>query len=120
MAVPRPFIVVFWAVVIAAPFAMCGLALATLPAGVTEIPIQVGFDGQVNRYGDPAELWAAAALMAGCNLLMALCYVFNDFLYDHGFVHGASRKGALRVYVICAVVLVVVDAFCDFLLVGLA
>lgn len=112
--------VVFWVVAIAAPFITCGLALATLPAGVTEMPMQVGFDGQINRYGSPSELWPVAALMAGCNLLLALCYVFNDFLYDHGFVHGVSRKGALLTYVICAVALVAIDAFCNFLLVGLA
>ena len=112
--------IAFWIVAIAAPLAFCGLALATLPAGVSEIPMQIGFDGQVNRYGNPSELWLVASLMAGCNVLLALCYIFNDFLYAHGLVHGVSRRGALRVYVICAVVLVIIDAFSNFLLVGLA
>lgn len=32
--------------------------------------------------------------MVGADLSLAVLYVFSDVLYDHGFVHGVSRKNA--------------------------
>ena len=51
------------------------------------------------------QLWLIAGGLAFCNIICALSYCANDFLYDHGLVHGVSRQGALKLYVACAIVL---------------
>ncbi len=103
--------VLFWAVMIVAPIALTAVGLAGLPAGTESIPLQVGFDGEVSRSGAPSELWVLGGIMAGCNALLGLCYRFNDVLYDHGLVHGVSRKGALVAYSLCALFLVAVTVW---------
>ncbi len=71
--------------------------------------MHIAFDGSVEM-GDPSGLWIVAAGLALCNAFFAASYCANDFLYDHGLVHGVSRKGALKVYVVFAVVMVVLQA----------
>ena len=99
---------IFWALTIAAPFSVTATALTLLPPGTTEIPMHIGFDSSVDM-GSPSDLWLVAGGLAFCNIVFALSYGANDFLYDHGLVHGASRQGALKLYVACAIVLVVVQ-----------
>ena len=47
-------------------------------------------------------------IMGATNALLATCYAFNDFLYDHGLVHNISRKGALILYRVLAAFIVIV------------
>lgn len=99
---------IFWVMAAAAPFVVTAVALMTLPPGTTEIPMHIGFDGSVDM-GSPSDLWLVAGGLAFCNIIFALSYGANDFLYDHGLVHGVSRQEALKLYVACAIVLVVVQ-----------
>lgn len=100
---------IFWALAVAAPFAVSAIALCTLPPGTTEVPMHIAFDGSVEM-GDPSGFWLVAAGLALCNALFAVSYCANDFLYDHGLIHGVNRKGALKVYVVFAVATVVLQA----------
>lgn len=110
-------IAIYWIAIVIAPFLISFLAITFIPAGAEQIPMQVGWDGEVNRWGSPSEMLIVGAIMSGCNLLLALCYLFNDFLYDHGLVHGVSKKGALAVYDVVGVVITVTTAWvCWFLL----
>ena len=102
----RALDIVFWAVMIAAPLAAAAVALSMLPPGVEQLPMQWGWDGKISRYGSPAELWLLGGIMSGVNVLLFLCFLFNDALYNYGLVHGTSRKGALVVYRVVALVLV--------------
>lgn len=121
MRLPSPIMIVFWACMIVIPFVITAVALAMLPPDIVEIPMQVGFDGKVNRTAPPSELWLLSAIMAFCNALMALCYCANDYLFALGLVNGVKKKSsALKVYVICAVFLVIVQAFCTAFLFSLA
>lgn len=94
MTMRRALAAAFWAVMVALPLVAVGAGLALLPPGTTEIPMQVGFDGGVNRWGAPAELWLFGGLFALINALDALAYRHIDWLFAHGLVHGVSRKGA--------------------------
>lgn len=105
MRMPTPNMLVFWALAVAAPFVVFAIALSTLPPGTTEVPMHVAFDGSVEM-----GVWFVAAGLALCNALFAASYCANDFLYDHGLVHGVSRKGALKVYVAFAAAVVVLQA----------
>ena len=101
-------IAIFWMLAVAAPFVVTTVALTTLPPGTAEIPMYIGFDGSVDM-GSPSDLWLVAGGLAFCNIAFALSYCANDFLYDHGLVHGVSRQGALKLYVACAIVLTAVQ-----------
>lgn len=101
-------IAIFWALAVAAPFVVTAVALAMLPSGTTEIPMHISFDGSVDM-GSPSDLWLVAGGLAFCNIVFALSYCANDFLYDHGLVHGVSRQGALKLYVACTIILVVMQ-----------
>lgn len=109
MRMPTPKMLVFWALAVAAPFVVSAIALSTLPPGTTEVPMHVALDGSMEM-GDPSGFWLVAAGLALCNVLFAASYCANDFLYDHGLVHGVSRKGALKVYVAFAAAVVVLQA----------
>ncbi len=103
---------VFWVAMIAAPLVIVGLALLTLPPGTQEIPMQVGFDGHVNRWAPPEQLWLVGGTLAGANVLIAACYFFSDFLYDHGMVHGISQKNTRPFLMVCGIALVGITIFC--------
>ena len=104
MKAPSLPMAIFWMLAVAAPFVVTAVALAMLPPGTTEIPMHIGFDGGVDM-GSPSDLWLIAGGLAFCNIIFALSYCANDFLYDHGLVSGVSRQGALKLYVACAIVL---------------
>lgn len=120
MKPPSPPMIIFWLLMLAAPFVVTAVALFLLPPNITEIPMQVGFDEQINRMGAPSELWLLSFIMFLCNGLLALCYCANDFLFAHRLVNGVrKRSSALKVYVICAVSLVVIQAGCTAFLLSL-
>lgn len=121
MKLPSPIMIAFWACMIIVPFAITAVALAMLPPDIVEIPMQVGFDGSINRTALPSELWLLSAIMAFCNALMALCYCANDALWRCGLVNGVKNKeNALRFYVGLAIFIVVLQAGCTMLLISLA
>ena len=66
----------FWAAMVAAPIAISFIAIAQFPPNAT-IPLHWNMQGEIDN-------WA--------NLLFALMYRSSDWLYDHGLVHGISRK----------------------------
>lgn len=82
---------VFWPIVIAAPFLATVVAAAQFPPGI-EIPMHWGPTGQVDRWGSPWEMLPASLIMSAANALMCVMYRCSDKLYDLGLVHGVSRK----------------------------
>lgn len=48
--------------------------------------------GEIDNWGSPWGLLPPSLIMASANLLFALMYRSSDWLYDHGLVHGISRK----------------------------
>lgn len=103
--------IIFWIVMVIIPLSVCAIAVGQIP-DVAQVPLHWNASGEVDRWGDPSELagvlWFLGAVMSGSNVLMAVLYMFNDTLYSMGLVHGVSRGGALKVYAVCAVILVVV------------
>ncbi|MBQ3106848.1 MAG: DUF1648 domain-containing protein [Eggerthellaceae bacterium] len=102
-----PLMIVFWLAAVLVPVAACIVSISVLP-DAAQIPLHWNAAGEIDRWGDPAEhvvvSWFMAAVLGGVNLLLALCYVFNDVLYARGMVHGVSRSGARKVYVVLAAV----------------
>ena len=117
MRIPSFPMIVFWIIVIVAPLAVSAAVVGQVP-NAGEIPLHWNAAGEIDRWGTPEEaagtFWFLGGIMAAMNLLMALGYVFNDFLYNRGLVHGVSRTGALKVYVVCAVILAVLTAAISF------
>lgn len=113
MRIPSIPMIVFWIVMVAAPLLVCAVVVGQVP-DVEQVPLHWNAAGEIDRWGSPDELtgicWFLGAVMAGSNLLMAVLYVFNDALYNSGLVHGVSRSGALKLYAVLAVVLVVTTA----------
>lgn len=104
--------VIFWVLVILAPLALTAVALVGLPAGTEQVPMQVGFDGRVNRWGSPSEWWLVGGILAGVNALLALCFRFNDALWSVGLVHGVKNPRSGRIiYMIVALFIVAVTAW---------
>ncbi len=91
MSPKRFLIILFWIAVIAMPAVTCLVAIAQFPANV-EIPMHWSMQGDIDRYGMPWEMFPISLVMTGCNVLLALSYVFSNKLYDLGLVHGISRK----------------------------
>lgn len=120
MKPPQPRTIVFWIVAIVAPFIITAVGLAQLPGWITEIPMQVGFDGVVTRTGPPSELWVLSFIMAGCNIILAVSFFGNDFLYAQGLVHGVSKAGALKLYVALAAFMVALQIGCIVFLISQA
>lgn len=112
MRVPVPVGAVLCVLMVVAPLAACAVVLLCLPPGVDQIPMHWDISGSIDRYGPPAELWIPAFIGAGCNLLIALCYLFCDKLYDMGLVHGVSKKNAPLVLLLCGVVCAVIFVGC--------
>lgn len=105
-------VTLFWIIAIAAPVTTAAIAAMQFPAG-TEIPLHWNSAGEIDRYGSPWTIAAVMVFASICNGLLALCYRFNDFLYDHGFVHGVRSKKSARIWY-CGIA-----AFCTLLTVGI-
>lgn len=119
MFVRKAFIVLYWVIMIVAPLLMTLVVLITLPENVQQVPMQVGFDGEVNRWGSPSEFWLLGGIMAGCNLLLALCYRFYHVLNAAGLVHGVNNPLTGRIILmVTAGLLVAVTGWCYWVLLG--
>lgn len=112
MKLPHPLTMLAWAAIIAAPFAIAAGVIALLPPGIEQVPLHFDLEGNANRYGSPLELYVIAGIMGGANLLMFAMYVFSDALYDHGLVHGVSRRATRPLLLGTGVFLDLVFAFC--------
>ena len=105
--------IIFWIAAVAAPLVICAFGVSQIP-DVEQVATHWNAAGEVDKWGTPAELagvwWVIGAAMAGTNLLLALCSLFNDKLYAMGLVHGISRENAPKLYAVLAVILVVMTA----------
>ena len=103
--------IVFWALMIVAPLAAAAIAVVCIP-DVAQVPLHRNISGEVNRWGSPSELagvyWILGGTMTAVNALMAVFFAFNDHICDMGLVHGVSRMNALKIYVVCAIAMVVI------------
>ena len=90
------------------PLIAAGIAFAVAPE---TLPMQVGFDGEVNRYGDKIELLLVGGIMFACNVLVCVCYVFADKLDAMGLLNGPG-VGEQKVR-IARIIMLVCLAFCD-------
>lgn len=91
MNLRRMLVALFWTVMVAAPIAISLIAIAQFPPN-TIIPLHWGIQGEIDNWGSPWGMLTPGLIMASANLLLALMYRFSDWLYDHGLVHGISRK----------------------------
>ena len=83
--------IVFWVFVVVAPFAASIYVVTIFPSG-GEVPLHWNIQGEIDGWGS-VWIWPLLSLiMVGVNLFAALCYAFSDVLYNHGLVHGVSRK----------------------------
>lgn len=103
---------------VAAPLLVCVIAVSTIPSGIEEIPMHWNAAGEIDRYGSPYEMFIPSGILAAVNLMLALFYLFNDLLYNQGLVHGVSRKGALVLYKVIAVLIVAITVFMVVLMVS--
>lgn len=76
---------------IALPILSSIVAIMQLPQDA-QIPMHWNAQGQVDRFGSPWDMLPVSFIMAACNSLLAVSYVFIDKLFDYGLVHGISRK----------------------------
>lgn len=91
MSRSKTLAIVFWIVVVAAPFVASLLAVSIFPPNA-DVPLHWNTQGEIDGWGS-AWIWLPLSLiMVGTNLFAALCYAFSDVLYDRGLVHGVSRK----------------------------
>lgn len=91
MTVKRALIILFWIAAICIPVVSSIIAAIQLPTD-TAIPMHWNAQNQIDRYGSPWEMLPVSLIMSGCNLLLAISYVFTDKLFDLELVHGISRK----------------------------
>ena len=103
MKAPYLPMAIFWMLAVAAPFVVTAIALAMLPPGTTGIPCILASMAASTWVSLPISGSSPAASPSATS--SALSYCANDFLSDHGLVHGVSRQGALKLYVACAIVL---------------
>lgn len=73
-----------------------------------EILLHWNAQGQIDRYGFPWEFIVYSFIMSGCNVLLAVCYLFSNKLYSIGLVHGVSQKATRPYIVVVAIVIVLV------------
>ena len=105
IAVKRVVMVLFWLVLIIAPIAACALAVSFFPPGIEEVPVHWNVKGEIDGYGSPWSMLPVGFIMAGTNLLLALCYCFSDKMFALGLVNGVSTpKGARIVCLVCGVI----------------
>lgn len=83
--------VLFWTAMVAAPIAISFIAIAQFPPNAT-IPLHWNMQDEIDNWGSPWGMLPPSLIMASANLLFALMYRSSDWLYDHGLVHGISRK----------------------------
>lgn len=76
---------------VAAPIAISFIAIAQFPPNAT-IPLHWNMQDEIDNWGSPWGMLPPSLIMASANLLFALMYRSSDWLYDHGLVHGISRK----------------------------
>ncbi len=93
MTTKRMLIALFWVAAICMPAMSSLIVITQLPANV-EIPMHWNAQGQVDRFGSPWEMLPISLIMSGCNLLLALSYLFVDKLFALGLVHGISRRAS--------------------------
>lgn len=99
----------FWVLIIAAPIASSLIVIAQFPTD-TQIPMHWNAQHHVDRYGSPWEMFPSSLLMAVCEALLAITYVFSNKLFDKGLVHGVSRKATRPFICGTAVFMIVVWA----------
>ena len=107
MSLKKLPIILFWIVAIAMPVGASLIAIAQFQPNI-EIPMHWNAHGEIDRYGTPWEVFPISLIMSGCNVLLALSYVFSNKLYDLGFVHGISRKATRPFLCGTAIVMVLV------------
>ena len=57
------------------------------------VPLQIGFDGEVNRWGSKWELLAIMGIVSVvCNVLITLCYAFAPQLKSMGLLNGPKNN----------------------------
>ena len=100
-------IVVFWIAMIALPILSSIVAIMQLPQDA-QIPMHWNAQGQVDRFASPWAMLLVSSIMAACNSLLAVSYVFIDKLFDYGLVHGISRKASRPFLCGAAVVLLLI------------
>ena len=109
----KPFALVTWIVLVAAPFALSLVLFAVAPDVVA---MQYHFDGEVSRYGSKVEFLILGGAFSAFNLVMALCFAFADKLFAMGLLNAKSpRSGRIALMAVAAfltVALVAVGAFC--------
>lgn len=120
MVTRKVLVALFWILVTLAPLFITALVLGTLPEGTEQIPMQVGFNGEISRWGSPSELWLIGGIMGGCNLLMCLSYYFINPLFAMGLVNGVKSTHSARIILmVVAVVLVATTLWSYWFLLGL-
>lgn len=93
------------------PLVACGIAGAILP---DTVPLHIGFDGTVNRWGSK---WELLLVVGGVSLFMGivliLCYVFAPQLKSMGLLSapknndvGIARWIAIGTAVFCDIVII--------------
>lgn len=95
------------------PVVAIGVAFAIAP---DTVPMHIGLSGEVTRYGDKSELLLLGGIFLVCNVVIAACYVFADKLNAVGLL-SAPGAGAQKVR-IARIILLVTEAFCDVLVIG--
>lgn len=68
---------VFWPVVIVAPFLATFIAAAQFPLGI-EAPLHWDFSGRVDRWGSPWTMLPVSLIMSVANVLMCVMYCYGD------------------------------------------
>ena len=98
-----------WLVLILAPVAACVFAVSLFPPGIEEVPVHWNVKGEIDGYGSPWTMLPVGFIMAGTNVLLALCYFFSEKLFALGLVNGVSTpKGARIVSLVCGIICAVI------------
>lgn len=103
----KPFAIVVWIILVIAPVITGFVALKAIPDGITSIPLHWDFEGNINGWGEPKELLTGCYILAGTNLLLAVCYLFTNQAMEVGVVHGVRSPKTARVVLLVAGVFLV-------------
>lgn len=72
------------------PLAACAVFAFILP---DTVPLHIGFDGTVNRWGSKWELLAVMGIASlVCNGVFTLCYVYAPQLKSMGLLNGPKNN----------------------------
>lgn len=95
------------------PLVACAIAGAILP---DTVPLHIGFDGTVNRWGSK---WELIIVMGGVSLFMGvlliLCYVFAPQLKSMGLLNAPKNNDVS----IARWIAIGTAAFCDIVIIGI-